>query len=161
MVQNTRPESDEIDSSKAGVVDALAQSQTEQANIPSQTEALTSISQTAAWIEKIELPLQQQPHSNYNMTAGVQPRAVQEMEGSPSPGKKQKRKEEHDGPDAKSQKYDRQLRLWGANGQAALENAHVCLLNNGCGTVGIETLKNLVLPGMPTPARDARMMGAN
>lgn len=51
-------------------------------------------------------------------------------------------------PTAKEKKYDRQLRLWAASGQAALENAHVLLLNNGPGVVGIETLKNLVLPGV-------------
>lgn len=51
------------------------------------------------------------------------------------------------GPTAKEKKYDRQLRLWAANGQQALEEAHVLLLNNGSGVVGIETLKNLVLPG--------------
>ncbi|KAI8872772.1 hypothetical protein GQ42DRAFT_59857 [Ramicandelaber brevisporus] len=49
-------------------------------------------------------------------------------------------------PDAKAQKYDRQLRLWAASGQAALENAHVCLLNGT--TTGTEALKNLVLPGI-------------
>ena len=52
------------------------------------------------------------------------------------------------GPSDKEKKYDRQLRLWAANGQAALENAHILLLNSGSGTVGVETLKNLVLPGM-------------
>lgn len=51
-------------------------------------------------------------------------------------------------PTAKEKKYDRQLRLWAASGQAALENAKVLLLNSGAGVVGIETLKNLVLPGM-------------
>ena len=52
------------------------------------------------------------------------------------------------GPTAKEKKYDRQLRLWAANGQQALEEAHVLLLNSGSGVVGIETLKNLVLPGV-------------
>ena len=51
------------------------------------------------------------------------------------------------GPSDKEKKYDRQLRLWAANGQQALEDAHVLLLNSGSGTVGVETLKNLVLPG--------------
>jgi amyloid beta precursor protein binding protein 1 len=46
----------------------------------------------------------------------------------------------------KDQKYDRQLRLWGAHGQRALESARVLLLN-GDG-VGSETLKNVVLPGV-------------
>ncbi|KNE61573.1 hypothetical protein AMAG_06389 [Allomyces macrogynus ATCC 38327] len=49
-------------------------------------------------------------------------------------------------PDHKTQKYDRQLRLWHAHGQAALEKAHVCLVN-GTAT-GTEALKNLVLPGV-------------
>jgi amyloid beta precursor protein binding protein 1 len=51
------------------------------------------------------------------------------------------------GPSDKEKKYDRQLRLWAANGQQALEDAHILLVNSGSGTVGIETLKNLVLPG--------------
>ena len=51
------------------------------------------------------------------------------------------------GPTAKEKKYDRQLRLWGANGQAALEQSHVLLVNAGPGVVGIEALKNLILPG--------------
>ncbi|KAJ3150039.1 NEDD8-activating enzyme E1 regulatory subunit [Geranomyces michiganensis] len=48
--------------------------------------------------------------------------------------------------DSKTQKYDRQLRLWHAHGQAALERSKVCLLN-GSG-VGTETVKNLILPGI-------------
>lgn len=51
-------------------------------------------------------------------------------------------------PTAKEKKYDRQLRLWAASGQQALEDAKVLLLNNGPGVVGVETLKNLVLPGV-------------
>ncbi|ROW08096.1 hypothetical protein VPNG_06134 [Cytospora leucostoma] len=51
------------------------------------------------------------------------------------------------GPSEKERKYDRQLRLWAASGQAALESANILLFNTGSGTVGIETLKNLVLPG--------------
>ena len=51
-------------------------------------------------------------------------------------------------PTAKEKKYDRQLRLWAASGQAALESAHVLLINSGTGVVGVETLKNLVLPGI-------------
>ncbi|KAM1112752.1 hypothetical protein ACFX13_046428 [Malus domestica] len=43
-------------------------------------------------------------------------------------------------------KYDRQLRIWGEQGQTALEKASVCLLN--CGPTGSETLKNLVLGGV-------------
>ena len=51
-------------------------------------------------------------------------------------------------PTAKERKYDRQLRLWAASGQEALENAKILLLNTGAGVVGIETLKNLILPGV-------------
>ncbi|EYU34031.1 hypothetical protein ABFS82_13G014900 [Erythranthe guttata] len=43
-------------------------------------------------------------------------------------------------------KYDRQLRIWGEQGQASLEKASICLLN--CGPTGSETLKNLVLGGV-------------
>ncbi|CDY10045.1 BnaC08g44060D [Brassica napus] len=43
-------------------------------------------------------------------------------------------------------KYDRQLRIWGELGQAALEEASICLLN--CGPTGSEALKNLVLGGV-------------
>ncbi|BDD62267.1 hypothetical protein MPDQ_003629 [Monascus purpureus] len=62
------------------------------------------------------------------------------------------------GPSAKERKYDRQLRLWAASGQQALEESRVLLVssdgpigpgNTGVsGVVGIETLKNLVLPGI-------------
>ncbi|KAL7951127.1 hypothetical protein V8C42DRAFT_308585 [Trichoderma barbatum] len=52
------------------------------------------------------------------------------------------------GPSDKEKKYDRQLRLWAASGQAALESANLLLINSGPGTAGIETLKNLVLPGI-------------
>ncbi len=52
------------------------------------------------------------------------------------------------GPTAKERKYDRQLRLWAANGQKALEEANVLLLNSGAGVVGFESLKNLILPGV-------------
>lgn len=58
------------------------------------------------------------------------------------------------GPSEKERKYDRQLRLWAASGQAALESANILLVNSGSGTVGVETLKNLVLPGplhLPPP----------
>jgi len=51
-------------------------------------------------------------------------------------------------PTAKEKKYDRQLRLWGASGQIALEETHILLINNGPGVTGVETLKNLVLPGV-------------
>lgn len=46
----------------------------------------------------------------------------------------------------KSRKYDRQLRLWGDHGQAALESAKVCVIN--AGALGTEILKNLILPGV-------------
>jgi hypothetical protein len=51
-------------------------------------------------------------------------------------------------PTSKEKRYDRQLRLWAASGQAALEDAHVLLINAGSGVTGIELLKNLVLPGI-------------
>lgn len=54
----------------------------------------------------------------------------------------------HDLPTAKEKKYDRQLRLWGASGQEALEETHILLINSGSGVTGIEALKNLVLPGI-------------
>jgi amyloid beta precursor protein binding protein 1 len=47
---------------------------------------------------------------------------------------------------ATNDKYDRQLRLWGANGQNALMNSSILLIN--ADSVGAETLKNLVLPGV-------------
>lgn len=59
------------------------------------------------------------------------------------------------GPSEKEKKYDRQLRLWAASGQAALESANILLVNSGPGTVGIETLKNLVLPGMSPPRQES------
>ncbi|KAG7390707.1 NEDD8-activating enzyme E1 regulatory subunit [Phytophthora boehmeriae] len=43
-------------------------------------------------------------------------------------------------------KYDRQLRLWGAEGQRRLSTTHVLLIGS-CAT-GSEALKNLVLPGV-------------
>jgi len=46
----------------------------------------------------------------------------------------------------RNNKYDRQLRIWGEHGQAALEGARVCILN--CGPTGSEALKNLVLGGI-------------
>ncbi|KAJ3007038.1 UNVERIFIED_CONTAM: NEDD8-activating enzyme E1 regulatory subunit, partial [Siphonaria sp. JEL0065] len=47
---------------------------------------------------------------------------------------------------SKEQKYDRQLRLWQAHGQKALETANILVIN-ACAT-STETLKNLVLPGI-------------
>ena len=46
---------------------------------------------------------------------------------------------------ASTDKYDRQLRLWGAHGQRLLGNGKCILL--GTSSAGTETLKNLVLPG--------------
>lgn len=42
-------------------------------------------------------------------------------------------------------RYDRQIRLWGEEGQMALGATNICLLN--ASATGTETLKNLVLPG--------------
>eukprot|EP00440_Ansanella_granifera_P067529 gb/GFBE01073247.1/.p1 GENE.gb/GFBE01073247.1/~~gb/GFBE01073247.1/.p1 ORF type:complete len:527 (+),score=128.91 gb/GFBE01073247.1/:1-1581(+) len=47
---------------------------------------------------------------------------------------------------ATDDKYDRQLRLWGAHGQKALMESKVAIL--GSSAVATETLKNLVLPGI-------------
>ncbi len=49
-------------------------------------------------------------------------------------------------PSEKAARYDRQLRLWGDHGQAALESAHICLIN--ASATGCEIVKNLVLPGI-------------
>ena len=51
---------------------------------------------------------------------------------------------------ATDNKYDRQLRLWGKDGQLRLAQASVCVL--GAGPAATETLKNLVssLPPMHT-----------
>lgn len=46
----------------------------------------------------------------------------------------------------KSQRYDRGIRIWGAEGQADLESATICLLN--ASATGAEALKNLVLGGI-------------
>jgi len=46
----------------------------------------------------------------------------------------------------KSMIYDRQLRLWGDQGQNSLETAEICLLN--ATVAGTECLKNLILPGI-------------
>jgi len=61
-------------------------------------------------------------------------------------------------PSSKERKYDRQLRLWAASGQQALEDARVLLVNSDgpigsntsgvSGVAGVEALKNLVLPGI-------------
>ena len=54
----------------------------------------------------------------------------------------------------KQKRYDRQLRLWGEHGQAAMEECSICLLNGSA--TGTETLKNLVLPGVPSPCPPRR-----
>jgi amyloid beta precursor protein binding protein 1 len=46
----------------------------------------------------------------------------------------------------KVNKYDRQIRLWGHNGQKKLSEAKVALL--GSSGAGVEALKNVVLPGV-------------
>ena len=47
---------------------------------------------------------------------------------------------------ATDDKYDRQLRLWGTQGQRALMRSHILLINADAS--GTEALKNLVLPGV-------------
>lgn len=49
-------------------------------------------------------------------------------------------------PDAHSQRYDRQLRLWASSGQTSLEAARIGVL--GATYLGASVLKNLVLPGI-------------
>ena len=48
--------------------------------------------------------------------------------------------------DKTEERYDRQIRLWGVQGQRRLSTSSICLL--GCGGAGVEALKNLVLPGV-------------
>lgn len=47
---------------------------------------------------------------------------------------------------ATTDKYDRQLRLWGSNGQRKLMNSNILLIK--ADNVGTEAMKNLVLPGI-------------
>ena len=47
---------------------------------------------------------------------------------------------------ASNNKYDRQIRLWGANGQKILSNSSILVL--GASSAASETLKNLILPGI-------------
>lgn len=47
---------------------------------------------------------------------------------------------------ATTDRYDRQLRLWGSHGQRALMQTHILLVN--ADAAGTETLKNCVLPGV-------------
>ncbi|KAH9855531.1 hypothetical protein C2E23DRAFT_723950 [Lenzites betulinus] len=49
-------------------------------------------------------------------------------------------------PDDKTRRYDRQLRIWAASGQAALESARILLVSSSATSTSI--LKNLVLPGI-------------
>ncbi|KAJ6627840.1 hypothetical protein B0H10DRAFT_2209966 [Mycena sp. CBHHK59/15] len=49
-------------------------------------------------------------------------------------------------PDSKTRRYDRQLRLWAASGQTALENARLLVISGSATSTSI--LKNLVLPGI-------------
>lgn len=49
-------------------------------------------------------------------------------------------------PDAKTRRYDRQLRLWASSGQSALESARILVL--GVTATSTASLKNLILPGI-------------
>lgn len=49
-------------------------------------------------------------------------------------------------PNANGKRYDRQVRLWGAHGQARLEASKICVI--GAGPMCTEALKNLVLGGI-------------
>ena len=66
---------------------------------------------------------------------------VMESERLENPKKIQKQD-----PIQKEQKYDRQLRLWGNDGQHSLEHANICVIN--ATATATETLKCLVLPGI-------------
>jgi hypothetical protein len=48
--------------------------------------------------------------------------------------------------------YDRQIRLWGVEGQKRLQAAHVCVV--GLGALGVEVAKNLILAGVQTTVVD-------
>lgn len=43
-------------------------------------------------------------------------------------------------------RYDRQIRLWGEEGQSSIEHASVCVL--GSSSLAAEILKSLILPGV-------------
>ncbi|KAJ6470116.1 hypothetical protein C8R47DRAFT_1187793 [Mycena vitilis] len=49
-------------------------------------------------------------------------------------------------PDSKTRRYDRQLRLWAASGQSALENSRLLVISASATSTSV--LKNLVLPGV-------------
>lgn len=49
-------------------------------------------------------------------------------------------------PSEKDTKYDRQLRLWGPEGQSLLEKSHVALI--GATAAGSELLKDIILPNI-------------
>ncbi|KAF9552843.1 hypothetical protein CPC08DRAFT_698258 [Agrocybe pediades] len=49
-------------------------------------------------------------------------------------------------PDSKTRRYDRQLRLWAASGQSALESSRILVISGTATSTSI--LKNLVLPGI-------------
>ncbi|EIN04669.1 hypothetical protein PUNSTDRAFT_128225 [Punctularia strigosozonata HHB-11173 SS5] len=49
-------------------------------------------------------------------------------------------------PDAKTRRYDRQLRLWASSGQSALESASILVI--GASATATSIIKNLVLPGV-------------
>eukprot|EP00826_Nyctotherus_ovalis_P036201 TRINITY_DN3194_c0_g1_i2.p1 TRINITY_DN3194_c0_g1~~TRINITY_DN3194_c0_g1_i2.p1 ORF type:complete len:445 (+),score=97.54 TRINITY_DN3194_c0_g1_i2:155-1489(+) len=62
---------------------------------------------------------------------------------------------------ATDDKYDRQLRLWGADGQRRLAESHILLIK--ANPIGTEALKNLILPGIGafTVADDALVVPAD
>lgn len=63
-------------------------------------------------------------------------------------------------PDAHTQRYDRQLRLWASSGQASLESSHVLLV--GATHLGAQVLKNLILPGIGAfTVLDGQKVGPN
>ncbi|KIK63910.1 hypothetical protein GYMLUDRAFT_94847 [Collybiopsis luxurians FD-317 M1] len=64
-------------------------------------------------------------------------------------------------PDAKTRRYDRQLRLWAASGQAALESARLLVIPASATATSV--MKNLVLPGLGhfTLMDDKKVTGAD
>ena len=74
---------------------------------------------------------------------------IREMASTPSPGGCEtlpSSPSSTGAQNAKSRRYDRQLRLWGDHGQVALEKSRVCVV--GATATATEVLKSLVLPGV-------------
>lgn len=55
-----------------------------------------------------------------------------------------------------NQRYDRQIRVWGAEAQSRIQNAKILIL--GFAGLNVEVVKNLVLAGMSVTIIDARIV---